>query len=110
MNNLNIITNDKERCAYALQDLYHVYDPEIGLNIVDLGLIYEINFNEEDRKLICSMTLTSQFCPMGEAITTDTTNSLMGSFPDWHIQVDMTFDPPWDFSKITSKGRQFLGR
>jgi len=110
MNDLNIITNNKERCSHALEGLYNVYDPEIGLNIVDLGLVYEIQFDEADKKLACIMTLTSQFCPMGEAITTDTSNSLTTSFPDWEVGVNLTFDPPWDVSKITPEGKEFLGQ
>ncbi|HEU5289948.1 MAG TPA: metal-sulfur cluster assembly factor [Cyclobacteriaceae bacterium] len=109
MDNLNIITNDIEKCSYALSDLYNVYDPEIGLNIVDLGLVYELHFDDHDKQIACTMTLTSQFCPMGEAITTDTSNSLTSSFPEWEIRVNLTFDPPWDVSKISPTGREFLG-
>lgn len=110
MDDLNIISNNDEKLRHALEDLYNVYDPEIGLNIVDLGLLYEIYFDEAGRKLTCIMTLTSQFCPMGEAITTDTSNSLSSSFPAWEVQVNLTFDPPWSFEKITATGREFLGQ
>lgn len=107
--NLNIKTNNQEKCDHALVDLYNVYDPEVGLNIVDLGLVYEINFNEENKNVECIMTLTSQFCPMGEAITSDTTNSLSSSFPEWKVNINLIFDPPWDFSKISPEGKEFLG-
>lgn len=110
MDDLDITTNNGEKCRHALADLYNVYDPEIGLNIVDLGLVYEMYFNEGDKKLACVMTLTSQFCPMGEAITSDTSNSLSSSFPGWEVQVELTFDPPWDVSKITPTGKEFLGQ
>ena len=110
MDNLNITTNNEEKCSQALAGLYDVYDPEIGLNIVDLGLVYELHFAEDNRKLACIMTLTSQFCPMGEAITSDTTNSLSNSFPQWEVHVDLTFDPPWDSSKISPEGKEFLGQ
>jgi metal-sulfur cluster biosynthetic enzyme len=109
MEDLNIITDNNEKCNHALAGLYNVYDPEIGLNIVDLGLVYEIHFDEENKQLACIMTLTSQFCPMGEAITTDTSNSLTNSFPEWEVRVNLTFDPPWDVSKITENGKVFLG-
>ena len=109
MEDLNIATNNNEMCGHALEDLYNVYDPEIGLNIVDLGLVYELHFDEADKKLACTMTLTSQFCPMGEAITTDTSNSLTNSFPEWEVHVNLTFDPPWDVTKISANGREFLG-
>lgn len=102
-------TNNDEKCQLALKDLYNVYDPEIGLNIVDLGLVYEITFDEPGQRLDCFMTLTSQFCPMGEAITRDASDSLSGSFPGWQVQVNLVFDPPWDVSKITPEGKEFLG-
>lgn len=110
MDDLNIVTNNQEKCSHALKDLYNVYDPEIGLNIVDLGLVYELQFDDKEKKLECIMTLTSQFCPMGDAITTDTSNSLTSSFPEWEVLVNLTFDPPWDVSKITPNGKEFLGQ
>ncbi len=107
---MNIKTNNNEKRDLALQGLYHVDDPEIGLNIVDLGLVYELDFDETDRQLGCLMTLTTQFCPMGDAITSDTFNSLSSSFPDWEVKVQLTFEPPWHFGMISPEGREFLGR
>ena len=108
--NENVTTNNREKCDFALEGLYDVYDPEVGLNVVDLGLIYHLDFDEEEKKLDATMTLTTQFCPMGESITNDVTQSLSGSFPNWHINVNLTFDPPWDYTKISPEGNQFLGR
>lgn len=107
---MNIRTNDREKCDRALEGLYGVDDPEIGLNIVDLGLVYALDFNEGDRVVDCVMTLTTQFCPMGDAITSDTRNSLNSSFPDWEVNLELTFRPPWDFSMISPEGKVFLGR
>ncbi|MCZ2224228.1 MAG: metal-sulfur cluster assembly factor [Chitinophagales bacterium] len=105
----NIITNDNERCNFALIGLYEVDDPEVGLNVVDLGLIYQLDFDSEEKKLDALMTLTTQFCPMGESIQSNVTQSLSNAFPDWQINVNLTFEPPWDFSKISPEGREFLG-
>ena len=107
---MDIKTNNKDRCEYALIGLYNVIDPEIGLNIVDLGLLYEMNFNEEKKLLDCTMTLTTQFCPMGEAITSDTRDSLREAFEGWNIIITLVFDPPWNMNMISAKGRQYLGR
>ncbi len=63
---MNEITNDKAKCGLALEALKSVEDPEIGLNVVDLGLIYQIDFDENEKKIYCSHSLTTQFCPMGE--------------------------------------------
>ena len=101
-------TNDEEKCAKAILALYEVYDPEIGLNIVDLGLIYQIGFEEEGMKVETMMTLTSQFCPMGESITNDVVQALTKEFPDYQIEVNLTFDPPWSSDLISPEGRKFL--
>lgn len=105
---MNIRTNNTECLDRALVGLYEVYDPEIGLNIVDLGLVYELNFAEDERKLNCIMTLTTQFCPMGEAITSDTRTALMTSFLGWEINVDLVFEPEWSYDLISPKGKEFL--
>ena len=103
-------TNDEEKCAKAVLALYEVYDPEIGLNVVDLGLIYQINFDDEHKKLETLMTLTSQFCPMGESITNDVIQALTKEFPDYQPEVNLTFDPPWNSDLISPEGRKFLDR
>ncbi|MBS1588663.1 MAG: metal-sulfur cluster assembly factor [Bacteroidetes bacterium] len=105
---MNVISNDQIKCAIALSGLYNVYDPEIGLNVVDLGLIYQIDFDETEKRIDASMTLTTQFCPMGESINSNVTQSLMNSFPEWEIHVNLTFDPPWNHSRISPEGQEFL--
>ncbi len=107
---MNEITNDNIKCNIALSGLYDVIDPEIGLNVVDLGLIYEINFDEATKKIDTEMTLTTQFCPMGDSIVGNVTQSLQNSFPEWEINVKLTFDPPWNYSRISPDGQEFLGR
>ncbi len=107
---MNVETNNIEKCTTALLGLKNVYDPEVGLNVVDLGLIYQVNFLEDEKKVICLMTLTTEFCPMGEAITSDVTQSLQFSFEGYEIEVNLTFDPPWDYNCISDEGREYLGR
>lgn len=105
---MKLVTNDEEKCAHAVVALYDVYDPEIGLNVVDLGLIYQINFDDANKLVLTVMTLTSQFCPMGESITADVTQALAGTFKDYQIDVNLTFDPPWSQDFISPEGRKFL--
>ena len=105
---MNVISNNSIKCNMALQSLYNVMDPEIGLNVVDLGLIYRIDFDEKEKKIICEMTLTSQFCPMGESISGGVTNALKSAFPDYEALVELTFDPPWSYERISEEGRLFL--
>lgn len=107
---MNVITNNNIKCTIALGGLEHVFDPEIGLNVVDLGLIYELNFDEDENKITCTMTLTSQFCPMGESITENVRLSLQSTFSHNAIEVLLSFDPPWDYERISDTGRKFLNR
>src|SRR5690625_7388737 len=86
---MNIYTNNESKCEVALEGLYEVLDPEIGLNIVDLGLIYQIDFDESNQHIELTMTLTTQFCPMGDSIVSDTKKSLQKSFPNWEIKVNL---------------------
>jgi metal-sulfur cluster biosynthetic enzyme len=105
---MNEITNNKEKCGLALGELKFVEDPEIGLNVVDLGLIYQIDFDEDQKKIFCAHSLTTQFCPMGETINDGVTNVLRRTFPDFAVETIITFDPPWNSQKISEEGREFL--
>lgn len=107
---INVKTNNELKCNIALADLYNVDDPEIGLNVVDLGLIYELNFDEETNMLTCTMTLTTEFCPMGESITDNVRQSLQQTCGEYNINVNLIFEPPWSMEMISEEGRTFLGR
>ncbi len=107
---MNVITNNKLRCTIALAALEQVVDPEIGLNIVDLGLIYQVDFDEENRKIFVTMTLTTQFCPMGESITSAIKRVTEHTFPGEEVLVELTFDPPWSHERISEEGKQFLNQ
>ena len=107
---MNVITNDNLRCTIALAVLQDVTDPEIGLNVVDLGLIYQIDFDEERREIFGLMTLTTQFCPMGESIVGAVTRAIQNAFGDYTVQVNLTFDPPWKNNMISEEGKEFLNR
>ena len=107
---MSVVSNNNDKCEVALAALYQVNDPEIGLNIVDLGLVYQINFDEENKTVSCSLTLTTQFCPMGESIVNGAENALQQSFPEYKITVKLTFDPPWNHEMISEEGRSFLNK
>ena len=107
---MNVITNSNLKCTIALAALQAVMDPEIGLNIVDLGLVYQVDFDEEKKELYCVMTLTTQFCPMGEAITGAAKETLKNTFPEYQVGIDLSFDPPWNHERISEEGQEFLNR
>lgn len=105
---MNEITNDQTNLELALGALKFVDDPEIGLNVVDLGLIYQIDFDKDENKIFCTHTLTTQFCPMGESINDGVKNALEQTFPGYQVETKITFDPPWSSQKISEEGREFL--
>ncbi|HRP55361.1 metal-sulfur cluster assembly factor [Agriterribacter sp.] len=107
---MNVVTNNNIKSTIAMAALHNVIDPEIGLNVADLGLIYQIDFDESARKISTTMTLTTQFCPMGESIVDGVTQAMQQTFPEDTIQVDLTFDPPWSYDLISEEGRKFLTR
>jgi metal-sulfur cluster biosynthetic enzyme len=106
----DVITNDKWKCTMALEALKDVTDPEIGLNIVDLGLIYQLDFDKAEKKLYCIMTLTTRFCPMGESITDAVKEVLLSVFPGYEILLEVTFEPSWNYAMISEEGQNFLKR
>jgi metal-sulfur cluster biosynthetic enzyme len=106
----NIITNEPVQSATALAALRQVMDPEIGLNIVDLGLVCQIDFDNAAKEIFVSMTLTTQFCPMGESIRSGALNVLQQAFPQYAAHIQLVFDPPWTAERISEQGKEFLKR
>lgn len=92
----------------ALNQLYKVIDPEIGLNIVDLGLVYDVKVIEEEKVIIVSMTLTSPYCPMGEAITDTAKESIEDAFEGYIADIQLTFEPEWSPEMISTAGQNYL--
>ncbi|MEO5996043.1 MAG: metal-sulfur cluster assembly factor [Chitinophagaceae bacterium] len=107
---MNIITSNHIKCTIALAALKNVMDPEIGLNIVDLGLIYQLDFEETEKKIFCTMTLTTRFCPMGESITNAAKKVMESTFPQWEAVIELTFKPAWNYKMISEEGQQFLNK
>ena|SRR5581483_6565041 len=99
---------DEEIQARAIAALREVYDPELGVNVVDLGLIYGVQLRE-DGSVLVTMTLTTPGCPLHTALAQGVAAALdaIPNFPDGEIRV--VFDPPWDPSRMTPEGRQALG-
>lgn len=84
-----------------------VYDPEVSVNIYDLGLIYNIDISEEG-KVDVLMTLTSPFCPAGDMIIDDVISaSYRVGASD--VSVNITFQPEWGPDKISEEGKLELG-
>lgn len=88
--------------------LKKVIDPELGINIIDMGLVYEIRY-QKDHGIYISMTLSSQGCPMGEIIMNDVSTVITDEFPELEQRVELTWTPQWTSDFIKPEGRKFLG-
>jgi metal-sulfur cluster biosynthetic enzyme len=84
--------------------LMNIEDPELGVNIVDLGLVYDMNLEGDTLKL--DMTLTYAGCPFTEALSDDVNDALLGT--GLNAEIKWVFMPPWDFSRLTDEGREQL--
>ncbi|HXL00446.1 MAG: iron-sulfur cluster assembly protein [Dysgonamonadaceae bacterium] len=85
-----------------------VYDPEIPINIYDLGMIYDVDVDENNNVTI-EMTLTSPACPLSDFILSDVQMKIE-SIPEVNqVEINLTFDPPWDQSMMSDEARLELG-
>jgi metal-sulfur cluster biosynthetic enzyme len=92
----------------VLEKLKLVLDPELGVSIVDLGLIYEVTVSPEGVCTI-SMTLTTIGCPLFGQIQKEIEDRVMEIETIEEVVVDLTFDPPWTADKMTEEARIQLG-
>lgn len=88
--------------------LRNVYDPEIPVNIYDLGLIYGIDVDDECNVKI-TMTLTAPDCPEAEFMVHEAKDFVSHIEGVKDVVVDITFDPPWDYSRLTDAVKLELG-
>ena len=86
-----------------------VYDPEIPVNIYDLGLIYNIDFHEETGVVDVEMTLTAPGCPMADYILEDVRQKLMGITGISDANVNIVFEPAWAESMMSEQAKADLG-
>ena len=97
----------------AWQTLRTCYDPEIPVNIVDLGLVYRLAFEplpDSDRlRALVDMTLTAPGCGMGEAIADEVCDKVLALPRVGEITVNLVFDPPWDRSMMSEAAQLALG-
>jgi metal-sulfur cluster biosynthetic enzyme len=90
----------------ALNVLKKVSDPEVGANIVDLGLIYDVKADEKNVSVL--MTLTSLGCPLGSYLIAEVENKLKEAGFE-NVNVNITFNPPWTPERMNKELRKKLG-
>lgn len=89
------------------QVLRSCYDPEIPVNVLDLGLIYDVNWDEE--KVNVKMTLTAPGCGMGPLIAEDVRTKLLSLPGIKDAKVQLVFDPPWTPDRMSEDAKKALG-
>ena len=103
------MSNLKEK---IISEIKKIYDPEIPVNIVDLGLIYscELNNNEtEGTDVKIKMTLTAPGCGMGDMIASEVKQKIEGVPGTQQVIVELVWDPPWDKDMVTEAAKLQLG-
>ena len=99
------IDEDQARDALRL-----VQDPEAGMNIVDLGLVYGIEAPDAEGGVTVKLTMTSAACPMADLIVDQVHDALAGVFgPDAPLTVELVWDPPWTPDRMSDLAREQFG-
>ncbi|MDR6122632.1 metal-sulfur cluster biosynthetic enzyme [Bacillus sp. SLBN-46] len=98
--------NVKEKVLEALKS---VFDPELNINVVDLGLIYNVEVSDEADVTI-TMTLTTPGCPLHDSITTGVRYCVQGLEETRNVEVNLVWEPAWSPEKMTPEGLKLLGR
>lgn len=99
-----MVTQDQVRAV-----LRRVKDPELNLNILDLGLVYEIDVDQETGDVHVQMTLTSPGCPSGPEIISDAQTAIEGLGGVGNVDVELVWTPYWTPERIDPRLRAFLG-
>ena len=90
----------KER---VISEIKKIYDPEIPVNIYELGLIYDITI--EDKDVQVKMTLTTPNCPVAESLPKEVKDSIMGLDEVNNVRLDLVWDPPWNKSMMSEAAK-----
>ncbi len=91
----------------VLDALKQVYDPEIPVDIVNLGLIYEVKI--DGGKVDVKMTTTAPGCPVGNFIAAEAKRAISKMEGVGEVHVELVYDPPWSMDMVTKEGREMLG-
>ncbi len=93
----------------VIEALRTVYDPEIPVNLYDLGLIYVLNIADQTNDTYVLMTLTTPNCPLADDMPRIVLEELQKVEGIGKVKVDLTFDPPWSFDNLTDEAKLELG-
>ena len=99
---------NKELETRIIEEIKTIFDPEIPVNIYEIGLIYEINIDEENRVKIL-MTLTSPNCPVADSLPMEVKEKVNDIEGVAEAEIELTFDPPWDQDMLSEEAKLELG-
>ncbi|MDT2048122.1 DNA methyltransferase [Priestia aryabhattai] len=99
---------DEQLKEKIMESLEEVVDPELGVDIVNLGLVYDVMM-EENQTVVVTMTLTSIGCPLAGAITEDVKKNVIGLDGVENVEVNITFNPPWEKERMSRYAKIALG-
>lgn len=105
------MTEEQIALASEVEEYMHdVIDPELGINVVDLGLVYDVWVEEDDGEKIAvvNMTLTSPACPLTDVIEDQATQAVLGNTECEALELNWVWMPPWGPHMITEDGREQL--
>ena len=86
-----------------ISEIKKIYDPELPVNIYDLGLIYDVQVNEKKAKI--KMTLTTPNCPVAESLPKEVKDSVKEVKNVKDVELDLVWDPPWDKSMMSEAAK-----
>ncbi len=103
--NIDNLTTEEQK---ILELLKTVMDPEVAVNIVDLGLIYEVHYQEERKRIHVVTTLSTRGCPLGDTIMQNIEVVIQSVYPGMDVDVELTWEPEWTPDMITEDGRKAI--
>ncbi|MDX9905108.1 MAG: SUF system Fe-S cluster assembly protein [Bacteroidales bacterium] len=106
MTDINIVKKDLEEKIIAA--LKEVYDPEIPVNIYEIGLIYKIRI-DDDFLVHIVMTLTTPNCPVAESLPEEVKQKVLEIEGIKDVDLELTFEPPWDMEMLSDEAKLELG-
>ena len=88
-----------------ISEIKKIYDPEIPVNIFELGLIYKIEINKDKKKVLIEMTLTSPNCPVAESVPDSVKDSILKIDGIEDVDLKLVWDPPWTKDKMSEAAK-----
>lgn len=98
--------NNENKLAEILKT---IIDPELMVNVVDLGLVYKSEIDDELKKIDIDLTLTSRGCPLGDMIIENAKRSIQNVFENYNVNVNLVWEPAWTTDRMSEQAKSDLG-